>query len=51
MPSLLALWGNDAPGHHGDDEIALARGLGIDDFAEAQASHGRQHRLDLTVCL
>jgi hypothetical protein len=46
---LLASGAMMRPDHHGNDEVALARRLGIEELVETQAPHGRQHRLDVAV--
>ncbi len=46
---LARLRRQDALRHHGHDQGALARGLGVDQPVEAEPAHGRQHRLDVAV--
>jgi hypothetical protein len=49
QPELARLGRNDAPGHHGRHQVALARRFGIDQFVEPHTPHGRQHRRDVAV--
>ena len=41
---LARLRRDDAPRHHGNDEIALARSLGVDQLGEAEPAHRGAHR-------